>query len=74
MQVRLHSVSLADSCAAIGKTLGDLDLSGLGAEVTAIRRGKTRLSFAADLKLEANDVVVLRGTAEAMERAEKRLR
>ena len=74
LQVRLHSVSLSDRCAAIGKTLGELALAAVGAEVTAIRRGKIRLSFAADLKLEANDVVVLRGTAEAMELAEKRLR
>ena len=74
LQVRLHSVSLSDNCIAIGKTLGELGLSSLGAEVTAIRRGKIRLSFAADLELEANDVLVLRGTAEAMERAEKRLR
>ncbi len=74
LQVRLHSVSLTDRCAAIGKTLGELALSSLGVEVTAIRRGKIRLPFATDLQLEANDVVVLRGTAEAMERAEKRLR
>lgn len=67
-------MSLSDRCAAIGKTLGELALAAVGAEVTAIRRGKIRLSFAADLKLEANDVVVLRGTAEAMELAEKRLR
>jgi CPA2 family monovalent cation:H+ antiporter-2 len=41
--------------------------------VTAVRRGKSRLSFSSDLRLEAGDVVVLRGTAEAIERAEKRL-
>ncbi len=74
LQVRLHSVPLSDRCAAIGKTLGALALAELGAEVTAVRRGKTRLTYASDLMLEAGDVVVLRGTAEALERAEKRLR
>ncbi len=73
LQVRLHSVPLTDRAAAIGQTLSALDLSSLSAEVTAIRRGKTRLAYAADLALEAGDVVVLRGTAEAIERAEKRL-
>jgi K+/H+ antiporter YhaU regulatory subunit KhtT len=32
-----------------------------------------RLPFAADMQLEAGDVVVLRGAAEAIERAEKQL-
>ena len=51
----------------------ELALSDVGAEVTAVRRGKSRLAFSPDLRLEAGDVVVLRGTAEAIERAEKRL-
>jgi CPA2 family monovalent cation:H+ antiporter-2 len=73
LQVRLHSVPLHDRAAGIGKSLGALELSALGAEVTAIRRGKHRLSFDAELVLATDDVVVLRGTAEAIERAEQRL-
>ena len=73
MQVRLHSVSLRDKAAAIGKQFSALGLSELGAEVTAVRRGKIRIRFSPDMLLEAGDVVVLRGTAEAMELAEKRL-
>ena len=73
LHVRLHSVPIRERAAAIGRIFSELALSDLGAEVTAVRRGKSRLSFSPDLKLEAGDVVVLRGTAEAIERAEKRL-
>ncbi len=73
LQVRLHSVPLRDRAAAIGQQFSQLGLSELGAEVTAVRRGKNRLAFSADMRLEAGDVVVVRGTAEAVERAEKRL-
>jgi CPA2 family monovalent cation:H+ antiporter-2 len=73
LQVRLHSVPLQGKAAAIGKTLGALNLSELGAEITAVRRGKVRLPFSVDMQLEAGDVVVLRGAAEAIERAEKQL-
>ncbi|NCW84678.1 MAG: potassium transporter [Oxalobacteraceae bacterium] len=73
LQVRLHSVPIREHAAAIGRVFSELALSDFGAEVTAVRRGKSRLSFAPDLRLEAGDVVVLRGTAEAIERAEQRL-
>ena len=65
--------ALQDKAAAIGEQLGDLNLSELGAEITAVRRGKIRLPFAPDTLLEAGDVVVLRGNVEALELAEKRL-
>jgi CPA2 family monovalent cation:H+ antiporter-2 len=73
LQVRLHSVPIRERAAAIGREFSELALSEQGAEVTAVRRGKSRLAFSPDLRLEAGDVVVLRGTAEAIERAEKRL-
>ena len=73
LQVRLHSVPIRERAAAIGREFSELALSEEGAEVTAVRRGKSRLAFSPDLRLEAGDVVVLRGTAEAIERAEKRL-
>ncbi len=73
LQVRLHSVPLNDRAAAIGQTFNALGLSELGAEVTAVRRGKNRIPFSPETRLEAGDVVVLRGTAEAVERAEQRL-
>ncbi|MYM95262.1 monovalent cation:proton antiporter family protein [Duganella vulcania] len=70
---RLHSVTLRDSAASVGKSLGEIDVAGAGAEVSGIRRGKGRLDVAPELVLEAGDVVVLRGTAEAVNRAEQRL-
>ena len=73
LQVRLHSVSLRDKACAIGLPLGQLDLADLGAEVTAVRRGKIRIPFAPDTVLETGDVIVVRGSAAAIEKAEKRL-
>ena len=45
----------------------------MGAEVTTIRRGKVRLEVSAQTQMQAGDVVVLRGSAEAVSRAEGRL-
>jgi CPA2 family monovalent cation:H+ antiporter-2 len=73
MQVRMHSVALSEKAHAIGKTIGDLKLPDLGADVTAIRRGKARLEPEAATALQAGDVVVLRGSAEGVSLAEARL-
>ncbi|MEO5935219.1 MAG: cation:proton antiporter [Duganella sp.] len=70
---RLHSVTLNGGATAVGRQLGDVDLAGAGAEVTTIRRGKARLDVASDTVLEAGDVVVVRGVADAVARAENRL-
>jgi len=70
---RLHSVTLSASAVSVGKALGEIDVAGAGAAVTSIRRGKGRLDVAPDLVLEAGDVVVLRGAADAVNRAEQRL-
>jgi monovalent cation:H+ antiporter-2, CPA2 family len=71
--VRLHSVTLDEGAHCVGRTLGAVDVAGCGAEVTTIRRGKGRLSVKPETVLEAGDVVVLRGAAEAVARAETRL-
>ncbi len=70
LYVRLHSVTLSEKAKAIGLTLAALDLAKFGAEVTVIRRGKLRIEIAPGTILEAGDVVVLRGAAEAVARAE----
>ncbi|RFP10122.1 MULTISPECIES: monovalent cation:proton antiporter family protein [unclassified Duganella] len=70
---RLHSVTLSGSAVSVGKALSEIDVAGAGAEVSSIRRGKGRLDVTPDIVLEAGDVVVLRGTAEAVNRAEQRL-
>ncbi|MBC7499653.1 MAG: cation:proton antiporter [Herminiimonas sp.] len=73
LHVRLHSVVLADGARAVGKTLAKLNFAEVGAEVTAIRRGKVRLDLTPETVLEAADIVVLRGATEAVARAEARL-
>ena len=73
LYVRLHSVILRDEAGAIGKRLEQLALDEVGAEVTTIRRGKERLDVTAHTELAAGDVVVLRGSADAVTRAEGRL-
>jgi CPA2 family monovalent cation:H+ antiporter-2 len=71
--VRLHSVTLRDGAGSIGKRLEELELHEVGAEVTTIRRGKERLEVTPRSVLASGDVVVLRGSAEAVDRAEGRL-
>ncbi|WP_426103423.1 monovalent cation:proton antiporter-2 (CPA2) family protein [Massilia sp. TSP1-1-2] len=71
--VRLHSVTLRDDAGAVGKRLEELALHEVGAEVTTIRRGKERLEVTPRTELKLGDVVVLRGSAEAVDRAEGRL-
>jgi CPA2 family monovalent cation:H+ antiporter-2 len=73
LHVRLHSVTLSEDAAAIGKALGSLGLPDIGAEVTILRRGKARIEVSHDTLLQAGDIVVLRGTTEAVARAEARL-
>jgi CPA2 family monovalent cation:H+ antiporter-2 len=72
-QVRLHSVPLGESCKVVGKTLAEADLKDFGVEVTAVRRGKERLTVSPELTLMAGDTIVLRGGAEELARAETRL-
>jgi CPA2 family monovalent cation:H+ antiporter-2 len=71
--VRLHSVTLREDAAAAGRTLQQFGLAEVGAEVTTIRRGRERIEPKPETALQAGDVVVLRGSAEAVERAEGRL-
>lgn len=73
LYVRLHSVILRDDAGAVGRRIEQLDLDEVGAEVTTIRRGKERLDVTPHTMLNAGDVVVLRGSADAVTRAEDRL-
>ena len=73
LYVRLHSVTLVANAPSIGKRIDQLELGELGAEVTTIRRGKERLEVSALTELAGGDVVVLRGSADAVNRAEARL-
>lgn len=70
---RLHSVTLSGSAPCVGRTLESLDVEASGAEVASIRRGKGGVEVSPETTLQAGDVVVLRGAAEAVNRAEQRL-
>jgi CPA2 family monovalent cation:H+ antiporter-2 len=71
---RLHSVSLHPGAPGVGTTLGDLGLHALGVVVTAIRRRGIRgADPSPELRLQAGDVVVLRGAPDALDLAERRL-
>ncbi len=71
--MRLHSVPLGENASCIGKRIRDLGLRAVGAEVASIRRGKGGVSVTGDTELEAGDVVVVRGSADAVARAESEL-
>jgi monovalent cation:H+ antiporter-2, CPA2 family len=73
LHVRLHSVVLNEGAHAIGKSFASLRLAELGAEVTILRRGKSRMDIKPDVVLQAGDIVVLRGTTDGVARAETRL-
>ena len=71
-QERLHSVTLPGGAKAVGKLLVDLHLEEAGVSVSAVRRGGIRgPEPAPHTKLAAGDVLVLYGTPEALEEAEK---
>jgi CPA2 family monovalent cation:H+ antiporter-2 len=73
LNVRLHSVALSEDAHAIGKPLAALSLHELGAEVTSIRRSRSRIDVTPETVLEGGDIVVLRGATEAIALAEERL-
>ncbi|QNA87668.1 potassium transporter [Massilia sp. Dwa41.01b] len=73
MYVRLHSVVLGEDAQAVGRRIDELGLEELGAEVSGIRRERVRIEPAPETVLQARDVVVLRGGADAVTRAEGRL-
>jgi CPA2 family monovalent cation:H+ antiporter-2 len=71
---RLHSVTLAPGSAAPGRSIAELALVEIGAEVTALRRKELRMiSPGSDTVLQEGDVIVLRGTSEQLAAAEMRL-
>jgi CPA2 family monovalent cation:H+ antiporter-2 len=73
LHVRLHSVTLGLHAKAVGKSLAELDLQEFAAEITAVRRSKSRIDVTPATILQGGDIIVLRGTAESVTRAEKRL-
>ncbi|HEX3063699.1 MAG TPA: cation:proton antiporter [Usitatibacter sp.] len=73
-QPRLHTVHLGPEAAAVGETVGTLNLDALGVRLTAVRRmGAREVNPAPDTRLLAGDVVVLLGRFSSLARAEIRL-
>jgi CPA2 family monovalent cation:H+ antiporter-2 len=75
---RLHAITLLPHSQAVGKTLGELDLENEGVSVQAVRRKTAsadyvKLPLAPELKLEANDILVVSGNSEATDLAEAKL-
>lgn len=70
---RLHSVRIPPQSHAVGQTLRDLGLPSSNVEVTIVRRGKEKLDAHAGLQVQAEDVLVLRGTSEGITIMEERL-
>ncbi|PJJ20945.1 monovalent cation:H+ antiporter-2, CPA2 family [Janthinobacterium sp. OK676] len=67
---RLHTVTVSDGAHCVDLPLSAIDVAGCGAFVTAIRRGRGRLEVTPETQLASGDVVVLRGTADAVAKAE----
>ena len=73
-QVRLQSVSVDEGAEAVGHALKDAGLDDAGVEVTAVRRRGIRGGEPdGDMIVRAGDILVLRGSPEALARAEARL-
>jgi CPA2 family monovalent cation:H+ antiporter-2 len=72
-RVRLHPVVLTEGAKAVGRSISSLDLAASGAGVANLRRGKSRIESTPDTILQPGDIVVLRGTPEAIALAEERL-
>jgi CPA2 family monovalent cation:H+ antiporter-2 len=75
---RLHSVTLLPESISINKTLGELQLENDGVSVQAVRRkvggaDYVKLDLSPDLRLQANDILVLSGNPEATDLAESKL-
>lgn len=73
MQIRLHTIVLTERAKGLGQHLADLKFAEIEVDVHAVRRGKQRLDHQDDIILQDGDVVVVRGTSEAVARAEQRL-
>ena len=75
---RLHSVTLLPQSVSIGKTLAELHLENEGVSIQAVRRkiggsDYVKLELTPELRLMANDILVLSGNSEATDLAESKL-
>ncbi|HQU98227.1 MAG TPA: monovalent cation:proton antiporter-2 (CPA2) family protein [Nitrosomonas sp.] len=72
--LHLHTITILPGAAAINKTLSEINLDTLTVEVIAVRKRNIRgLLPSIETKLEAGDVIVLKGTQENLAAAEIKL-
>jgi CPA2 family monovalent cation:H+ antiporter-2 len=70
----LRTILIGPDAAAVGKTVGSLNLAAMDVQVTAVRRkGAREINPAPDTRLAAGDVLVLLGSQGRLARAEIRL-
>lgn len=72
-EIMLRSFGVAATSPSVGSTVDSLRFVDIGVEMTSLRRGKERLAIDAGLVIQAHDVMVLRGTSEALAIAEELL-
>jgi monovalent cation:H+ antiporter-2, CPA2 family len=73
-QARLQTLTLSDSCACLGQTLGQQGLDAFEVQVVSLRRAGGAVLRPSDaLFLAPGDTLVLSGRSDALARAEARL-
>jgi CPA2 family monovalent cation:H+ antiporter-2 len=73
-QEHLASLHMEAGLSGVGRTLGELDLESVGVTILAVRRHGIRATNPTpETQLEAGDIVILRGTPEALAGAKQRL-
>ena len=70
LQAACQSTTVSEDAHCVDLPLSAIDVAGCGAFVTAIRRGRGSLDVSPETQLASGDVVVLRGTADAVAKAE----
>ena len=71
--ILLKSFSVPVVAGCVGQHLEALGLIEIGVEVNNVRRGRTQLELDQNLVIEAGDVIVMRGSSEALAIAEELL-
>src|SRR6185295_3968810 len=67
----LKPIAIPEGAYAINRTVGTFNFKKMGVEAFAIRRGNKRfLKPRKNIKIHANDVIILYGTPNALEQAE----
>jgi voltage-gated potassium channel len=72
--LNVEEIELAESCDAVGKTIGELDVqTRTGAYIVAIRKGAGHFGLrpSKDARLDAGDVIVGLGSPEEVARLEQ---